>query len=82
MKKPLIYISLLLFAVACSSGDEKTVDTRTVFKYNDMAGVSSLDPAAARNFENILAVNKIFCSNFSSYTIFKKFIIMKSNIRT
>ena len=59
MKKPLLYLSLFVFAVSCSS-DVKKTDTRTVFKYNDMAGVSSLDPASAYNFENILAVNQLY----------------------
>ena len=60
MKKPLLYISILVFVLGCSSGEEETVDTRTVFKYNDMAGVNSLDPASAYNFENILAVNQLY----------------------
>ena len=60
MKKPLLYISIFVFALGCSSGDEEKVDTRTVFKYNDMAGVSTLDPAGAYNFENILAVNQLY----------------------
>ena len=60
MKKRLLYISLFVFAISCSSDDGKTSDNRTVFKYNDMAGVTSLDPAAARTFENILAVNQLY----------------------
>lgn len=60
MKKPLSYISLFVFAVACSYDNDKSTDSRTVFKYNDMAGVTSLDPAAARTFENILAVNQLY----------------------
>ncbi len=61
MKKPLIYISLFVFVVACSSSDEKTEDTRTVFKYNDLTtNMTSLDPAAASNFEKILAVNQLY----------------------
>jgi oligopeptide transport system substrate-binding protein len=35
-------------------------DTRTVFNYNEMSGISSLDPAAASNFENIWPVNQLF----------------------
>lgn len=35
-------------------------DTRTVFNYNEMAGVSSLDPAIASNTENIWPVNQLF----------------------
>ena len=60
MKRTLLYISICVFVSACSSVDEKVVDERTVFKYNDMSGVNSLDPAAARDFENILAVNQLF----------------------
>lgn len=61
MKKQLIYISLFVFAAACSSGDDKKADTRTVFKYNDITtNITSLDPAAASNFEKILAVNQLY----------------------
>ena len=49
-----------LLAISCSSPEKKQTDHRTVFKYNEMAGISSLDPAAARNFENIWAVNQLF----------------------
>ena len=51
---------MALFPVSCSSGDEKKKGTRTVFKYNEMAGISSLDPAAARSFENIWVVNQLY----------------------
>ncbi|MDO9185177.1 MAG: ABC transporter substrate-binding protein [Bacteroidia bacterium] len=60
MKKQLVYLLMALFAVSCSSGDEKKKGTRTVFKYNEMAGISSLDPAAARSFENIWVVNQLY----------------------
>src|SRR3954471_22744610 len=61
MKKRLLYISLFAFIVSCSSDDGNKKDPRTVFKYNDLAGgLSSLDPAAARTFENILAVNQLY----------------------
>ncbi len=60
MKKTLLYISIYVFVSACTSGDQQGIDERTVFKYNDMSGVNSLDPAAARDFENILAVNQLF----------------------
>ncbi|MBI2966186.1 MAG: ABC transporter substrate-binding protein [Bacteroidetes bacterium] len=33
---------------------------RKVFRYNEAAGISSLDPAFARNVENIWAVNQVF----------------------
>ena len=60
MIKKFLYFSIVVFAVSCSSNDDKKTDTRTVFKYNDMAGVTSLDPAAASSFENILVVNQLY----------------------
>lgn len=60
MKKIVIYFLLLIFVGACSSGGEKGKDKRTVFKYNEMAGITSLDPAAARSFENIWVVNQLY----------------------
>jgi oligopeptide transport system substrate-binding protein len=57
------YIYLIAFS-ACllfSCGGEKTTDnSRTVFNYNEKNGITSLDPAAASNFENIGAVNQLF----------------------
>ncbi len=41
-------------------GNDKKNDPRTVFNYNEMGGISSLDPAASSNFENIWAVNQLF----------------------
>lgn len=59
--KHLIYFSILIFTISCSSGGgEANKDTRTVFKYNEMAGITSLDPAAARSFENIWVVNQLY----------------------
>ena len=46
--------------ISCTSGDEKIEDSRSVFKYNEMAGIPSLDPAAARSFENIWVVNQLY----------------------
>jgi len=60
MKNLFIYIFLACFVVACSSGDESKHDTRTVFKYNEMGAVTSLDPAKASSFENIWVVNQIY----------------------
>lgn len=48
----------LLFLAACSGGIER--DARTVFRYNESAGISSLDPAFARNQANIWATRQIF----------------------
>ncbi len=61
MKRALFYISFFVFLAACSSGGEKKTDARTVFKYNDITtNITSLDPAAATNFEKILAVNQLY----------------------
>lgn len=59
------YTRLLLFAsviacfVSCHPGKNED-DGRTYFSYNEMAGISSLDPAVASNLENIWAVNQLF----------------------
>jgi oligopeptide transport system substrate-binding protein len=60
MKNRTIYIFLLVFAVSCSSGDEKKQERRTVFKYNEMGAVTSLDPAKASSFENGWVVGQIY----------------------
>ena len=59
MLKPFPFIIGLLFFVACAPGGEDT-DQRTVFNYNEMNGVTSLDPAAANSSENIWPVNLLF----------------------
>src|ERR1700752_4844111 len=55
---PLLFF-ISLFIISCGGGD-KEKDTRTVFNYNKMAGITSLDPATANNFENIWPVNQLF----------------------
>jgi oligopeptide transport system substrate-binding protein len=59
MKKNIFYISLTALFAACSTGQHKE-DVRTVFKYNEMGAITSLDPASARTFENIWAVNQLY----------------------
>ena len=55
-----LFIITSLLISACTSEEKHPADTRTVFKYNDLAGISSLDPAAAKTFENIWAVNQLY----------------------
>ncbi|MDP2386048.1 MAG: ABC transporter substrate-binding protein [Bacteroidota bacterium] len=57
-----VYLQIVLVLVLAScGGKDKEKDPRTVFKYNEaMGGISSLDPAASSNFENIWAVNQLF----------------------
>jgi oligopeptide transport system substrate-binding protein len=51
---------LSLLIVSCSSGTDADHKERMIFRYNELGVVSSLDPAAASNFENIWAVNQLF----------------------
>ena len=60
MKQFWLYFSLLNLILSCHSGENKKTEKRTVFKYNEMASISSLDPAAARSFENIWIVNQLY----------------------
>ncbi len=56
-----LYLSLLFFVFIFScKTTEKENDNRTIFSYNEMNGVTSLDPATAGNFENICPVNQLF----------------------
>lgn len=45
---------------ACTPKPAEIADTRTVFRYNEAAGISSLDPIFASKVENIWAVNQIY----------------------
>ena len=57
----LAVICLLTLAITTTCTDTKTEDeNRTVFNYNEMAGISSLDPASANNTEDIWGVNQLF----------------------
>ena len=55
------YLFLLTFLIlaSCKSKHFEN-DGRTVFRYNESAGITSLDPAFARNQANIWAVNQLF----------------------
>jgi peptide/nickel transport system substrate-binding protein len=58
----LILFHLFLFQ-ACKQNDSPFAsdsEQRTIFSYNEQASITSLDPAAASNFENIQAVNQLF----------------------
>ena len=58
---PVFFIFLLAGVLTTTCNSSKTgQDNRTVFNYNEMAGVSSLDPVMASNTENIWPVNQLF----------------------
>ena len=48
-----------VFLTTCTNKNSED-DKRTVFNYNEMAGVASLDPAFASNLEIIWPVNQLF----------------------
>lgn len=54
-----IFLLLIILITSCKSGRFKN-DGRTVFRYNESAGITSLDPAFARDQANIWAVNQLF----------------------
>lgn len=53
-----LIVSIVSF-YSCKN-DNGEFDDRTIFNYNEMNGLTSLDPAAASNFENIWPVNQLF----------------------
>jgi peptide/nickel transport system substrate-binding protein len=55
----LLALLFLLSLVSCNGGKNEK-NSKKVFCYNEIAGISSLDPAAARNDENIRPVNQLF----------------------
>lgn len=55
----ILTILLLLSLFSCGGGKEKK-ESRSVFNYNELAGITSLDPAASRTFEHIWVVNQLF----------------------
>lgn len=50
---------ILLFLLSCSS-DQKTDKDHLVFRYNEHGNITSLDPAFARNPQNIWPTNQLF----------------------
>ncbi|MCK5847538.1 MAG: ABC transporter substrate-binding protein [Bacteroidales bacterium] len=62
MKKTILYSLIIGLSIAlwsCGGAMESPVG-KTVFRYNESAGISSLDPAFARDQANIWADNQIF----------------------
>jgi ABC-type transport system substrate-binding protein len=49
---------LLIALSSCKRAD--TIDPKTVFRYNEYRNVTSLDPAFARNPQNIWPINQLF----------------------
>jgi len=60
-KKSLFYLAIFICSISCSSpfGNEENL---TVFRYNEPANITSLDPAFARNQANIWATSQLYNS--------------------
>jgi len=59
MNKTLIIFLIILFCFSCRRNIDSE-NSKTVFKYNEASGISSLDPAFAVNQANIWGVNQLF----------------------
>ncbi len=56
-----LYIVFLLFLVGCQLKDDRRKEQeKTVFRYNESAGITTLDPAYVRRFEDFLAIEQLF----------------------
>jgi peptide/nickel transport system substrate-binding protein len=56
----LMAISILLLVILGCGKNDNTTSDKTVFRYNESSGVTSLDPAFASNQANIWACNQLF----------------------
>jgi oligopeptide transport system substrate-binding protein len=60
MRSRIIVLACLTALIGSCGHKQKQKDTRTVFRYNEPGGLTSLDPAFARTSENTWAVNQVF----------------------
>lgn len=58
MNRLLLLIHIVLLLISCSENDKGS--NKKVFRYNTTNGISSLDPAFARNQDNIWACNLLY----------------------
>lgn len=59
---PAVLSGLMLSLALAGCGSEPEEKTKSVFRYNESAGITSLDPAFSRSLENIWGVNQLFNS--------------------
>lgn len=58
---PVIFaFSVTTFFASCGGGPAEHGDDKSVFRFNELGDVSSLDPAMAGSFENNWAVNQLY----------------------
>jgi len=62
MKKVLHIFFISVFLTSCEGieKDKESGTDKTVFRYNESAGISTLDPAFVRGFEDFIAVSQVF----------------------
>ena len=62
MKSKLLFLGLICLFLACNGEDSKTgtESPKTVFRYNQINSVTSLDPAFAKSQNNIWAVDHLY----------------------
>ena len=60
MKKSILYLIVIGLGLWSCGGAMQAPVGKTVFKYNESAGISSLDPAFARDQANIWADNQLY----------------------
>src|SRR4030095_7368456 len=53
-------IIICAFLTGCGSGTKRKKETRTVFRYNEASGITSLDPAFAKGQADIWACNQLY----------------------
>jgi peptide/nickel transport system substrate-binding protein len=58
MRVQLTFVFLILLLASCSQSDSHS--DKTVFRYNESKGITSLDPAQARTMGNIWATTQLF----------------------
>ncbi|MBK7171894.1 MAG: ABC transporter substrate-binding protein [Bacteroidales bacterium] len=56
----LFFVLMIFCLISSCRHSQKSDNKRTVFRYNESSGISSLDPAFARNQANIWAINQLF----------------------
>ena len=54
------FAAVMFAIIGLASCADTIKDSKSVFYYNEVGSLSSLDPAFARNFENIWAVNQLY----------------------
>ncbi|MFN5183814.1 MAG: ABC transporter substrate-binding protein [Bacteroidota bacterium] len=60
MKKYFCIVSIFILLFFYSCDEKQSNDSRTVFKYNEIGNINSLDPVEASSSENSWAINQIF----------------------